>query len=641
MQETKQAAAKRAPYPPATHIGAGAQGRGSPKGLADPVNARAYGAAWLAQQCNRIAAAKAALLVIRFPGAAPLTIAWPMEGSDDPWLARLTDDVFAERRTVVAVDQGGDGSATDGDVPHGGTAIAVPLGVGDQPTAVVAMALATIPLSAHAHNLAGIAEDLRWGAGWLEALPWVQREEAARDDLVKALACLDLLAASGDQPTLLGTAMAIANELATRFSCDRASVGLGKPDGSVSLFAISHSATFKSDARLVAAIESAMEEAVEQRATVTYPPLLTSGRVRVMAQCALAEQASNPGASVISFVLASGSGNVVGAITLERHAGPAFDQATLQMAEAVAALLGPVVALHARSSRLVAGRLIDNSRAGLAALLGPRRPGLKLAAIALVGTTLLLAMAKGEHRVTARSFLEPEIQRAAVAPFDGFIAAAPVRAGDTVKSKDLLAMLDDRDLLLDRAKWSAERDKLVHKQREALAKRERSALIVLGAQIQQALSQLTLVEERLARVRVLAPFDGVVVSGDLSQMLGSPIEKGKVLFEVAPLTAYRIILQVDERDIGYVVPGQKGTVALAGIPSTALPLELTRITPVAVAEDGRNTFRIEARLTELDPRIRPGLEGVAKLDAGQRSLLWIWTRSLLDWLRMAAWKYLP
>src|SRR6185312_13420013 len=190
-------------------------------------------------------------------------------------------------------------------------------------------------------------------------------------------------------------------------------------------------------------------------------------------------------------------------------------------------------------------------------------------------------------------------------------------------------------------KWSAERDKLVHKQREALAKRERSALIVLGAQIQQALSQLTLVEERLARVRVLAPFDGVVVSGDLSQMLGSPIEKGKVLFEVSPLTAYRIILQVDERDIGYVVPGQKGTVALAGIPSTALPLELTRITPVAVAEDGRNTFRIEARLTELDPRIRPGLEGVAKLDAGQRSLLWIWTRSLLDWLRMAAWKYLP
>ena len=641
MQELKQATANRTQSGQVIQFAADPKGRGS-KGLSDPVNTRAYGAAWLAQQCRRIAGAKAALLVIRFPGAAPLFIAWPVsEGSEDLVLARLTDQAFAERKTVVAADQSGDGPVTERSAPQGGTAIAVPLGVGDQPVAVVAVALAAMPRSAQGHDLSGIAEDLRWGAGWLEALPWVQRGEATRADLMKALACLDLLAASGDQPTLLGTAMAVANELAVRFSCERASVGLGKPDGSVRLLAISHSATFKSNARLVAAIETAMEEAVEQRATVTYPPQPTGERVVVMAQGALAEQASNPDASVMSLILASGSGKIVGAITLERHAGPAFDQATLQMAEAMAALLGPVVALHARSSRLVAGRLIDNTRTGLATLLGPRRPVRKLAAIALVGVALTLALAQGEHRVSARSFLEPEIQRAAVAPFDGFIAAAPVRAGDTVKSKDLLAKLDDRDLLLDRAKWSAERDKLVQKQREALAKHDRSALVVLGAQIQQALSQLALVEERLARVQVLAPFDGVIVSGDLSQMLGSPIEKGKVLFEVAPLTAYRIILQVDERDIGYVVPDQKGTVALAGIPSTALPLVVTRITPVAVAEDGRNTFRIEARLTELDPRIRPGLEGVAKLDAGQRSLLWIWTRSLIDWLRLAAWRYLP
>ena len=345
MQETKQAAAKRALSPPAMHIGADSQGRRSPKGLADPVNARAYGTAWLAQQCNRIAAAKAALLVIRFPGAAPLTIAWPIEGSDDPWLARLTDDAFAERKTVVALDQSGDGSSTGGDAPHGGTAIAVPLGIGDQPTAVVAMALATIPLSAHAHNLAGIAEELRWGAGWLEALPWVQRgkRHPRRPDegagLPRPAGGVGRSAdTTGDRHgghERAGSAV----QLATARRLASAS-----RTGSVRLLAISHSATFKSDARLVAAIESAMEEAVEQRATVTYPPQLTSGRVRVMAQCALAEQASNPGASVISFVLASGSGSVVGAITLERHAGPAFDQATLQMAEAVAALLGPVVA---------------------------------------------------------------------------------------------------------------------------------------------------------------------------------------------------------------------------------------------------------------------------------------------------------
>ena len=33
--------------------------------------------------------------------------------------------------------------------------------------------------------------------------------------------------------------------------------------------------------------------------------------------------------------------------------------------------------------------------------------------------------------------------------------------------------------------------------------------------------------------------------------------------------------------------------------------------------------------------------GVAKIETGQRSLVWIWTRSVIEWLQLAAWKYLP
>ena len=72
-----------------------------------------------------------------------------------------------------------------------------------------------------------------------------------------------------------------------------------------------------------------------------------------------------------------------------------------------------------------------------------------------------------------------------------------------------------------------------------------------------------------------------------------------------------------------------------------LPLVLSKITPVTVAEDGRNSFRVEARLTELGLHLRPGMEGVAKIETGQRSIVWIWTHAVVDWLRLAAWKYLP
>jgi hypothetical protein len=86
---------------------------------------------------------------------------------------------------------------------------------------------------------------------------------------------------------------------------------------------------------------------------------------------------------------------------------------------------------------------------------------------------------------------------------------------------------------------------------------------------------------------------------------------------------------------------QQGILALEGMPGDPLPLTLTKITPVTVAEEGRNSFRVEARLTELNQELRPGMEGVAKIETGRRSLVWIWTRSVIEWLRLAAWKYLP
>jgi len=132
------------------------------------------------------------------------------------------------------------------------------------------------------------------------------------------------------------------------------------------------------------------------------------------------------------------------------------------------------------------------------------------------------------------------------------------------------------------------------------------------------------------------------VAGDLSQMLGSPVEKGKLLFELAPLEEYRVVTQVDERDLRSVAVGETGTLLLAGMPMRPVPFTVTRITPVATAADGRNTFRVEARLDEPPAgNLRPGMEGVAKIDAGSHALVWVWTHGVLDWLRLAAFKWLP
>jgi hypothetical protein len=100
------------------------------------------------------------------------------------------------------------------------------------------------------------------------------------------------------------------------------------------------------------------------------------------------------------------------------------------------------------------------------------------------------------------------------------------------------------------------------------------------------------------------------------------------------------VLEVDERDIADVKTGERGQLALAGLPNDVLPFTVRQITPVATAKEGRNYFRVEARLSEPSVRLRPGMEGVGKIDIGQRKLIWIWTHSLLDWARLWAWKWL-
>jgi hypothetical protein len=35
--------------------------------------------------------------------------------------------------------------------------------------------------------------------------------------------------------------------------------------------------------------------------------------------------------------------------------------------------------------------------------------------------------------------------------------------------------------------------------------------------------------------------------------------------------------------------------------------------------------------------VRPGMEGTARIDAGSRAYPWIWTRRIVNWLRMRLW----
>ncbi len=119
------------------------------------------------------------------------------------------------------------------------------------------------------------------------------------------------------------------------------------------------------------------------------------------------------------------------------------------------------------------------------------------------------------------------------------------------------------------------------------------------------------------------------------------MERGQVLFEVAPLDAYRIMLEMDEKDVSYVSGGQQGKLVLNALPDMEFPIVVENITAVSAASEGRNFFMVQASLEEKSDRLRPGMQGYAKISVGRKKIIWIWTHELVDWLRLWFWSRVP
>ena len=577
---------------------------------------------WLAVQCQLIGGAQQGIVVLQKPGVetfAPLAY-WPEGSRDRTALAEVVERALQGGRGLVE--------------PRGPDfRLAYPVRVDGRIRGVVGLEISGRDELA----LQAAMRQLQWGAGWLEVLLRRHADpgEAAR---LRVKLMLQLVGAFLMQRDFRDAATALVTDVASQLGCDRVTLA-SLERGRLRVEAVSHASQFDARSNLLTATVGAMTEALDQGEAVVHPSEREERLVVTHAHAELAQLAG--GAAVASFPLTH-NGRAVGALTLERAQGARFDAQTVELVEGLAGMLGPLLELQRTRHQSLPAHAAQKALDLRTRLFGPRHGGLKLGAAALVLLALFLAFAKGAYRVGADARIEGEIQRAITAPFQGYVREAAARAGDAVKKGQIMARLDDRDLRVERARLGSQREQLAQQYRDAMARQERSQVRIVSAQIAQAEAQIALLDEQLARTEVSAPFDGVVVSGDLTQSLGAPLERGQVMFEVAPLDAYRIVLQVGEQDIADVRVGQAGELVLTPMPGQRYPLKVVKITPVSTAKDGRNVFRVEAELgARADERLRPGMEGVAKIEIGERHVAWIWTRRMVDWLSLRLWTWMP
>jgi RND family efflux transporter MFP subunit len=572
---------------------------------------------WLDEQCSQIVDVEQGVLLIGPPDTGPFSLAgiWPPKSALSPALAQTTEQSLKEQRPVILK-------------PGVSVTVAYPLLIEGHIHGIVALQCADRTES----KCQWIQRQLHWGALGIEAKIRATQAELEQATQERLIATLDLVAAVLIAPSFDESVQALATDLAIRLDCDRVSIGLVRKQFA-KVVALSHSSEFGDRMNLLQAIGSAMDEALDQKSIILFPPAIDQVLV-TRDHASLCQKYA--GGSILTVPFSVGE-TTLGAVTFERREGYDFNSEAIEVCQSVVVLSSRILETKRLNDRSLISRIGDSVKSEISKLIGLSHFGRKVILLLIVATTLTFSFVTAPFNISAIAAVEGDLRRVLIVPFDGYIASAMHRAGDVVKKGDVLASLDDRDLKLESFRLSSQADQYKKQYQEALAMRDRSGADITMSQIKQAEAEIKLLADRLSRTQITAPFDGLVVSGDLTQSLGSAVKLGQMLFEISPLEIYRVMLEVNEEEISYIKRGQKGKLMLTSLPGDAFELEVNQITPITLAREGRSYFRVEASLNKTSAKFRPGMEGVARLNVGERNLFWIWTHKFSNWIRLKLW----
>ena len=456
-----------------------------------------------------------------------------------------------------------------------------------------------------------------------------QQSQVASD---KFTSVLDVLSLVNAEKRFLGALMALTNGLAAQFQCERVSIGWLE-GGYIRLKSISRTERFDPKMLAVQALEKAMEEALDQDQEILWPAVEDS-KLITRDHAALAKELSVSHMVSVPIRL---EGRGVAVLTCERQEG-AFSEVTVQQLR----LLGDQVArrladLH-RDDRWFGARWAYALREQASKWVGPEHVWPKVAAI--LGAVFLLAslLPIYPYRVEGNFILRSEELSFITAPFEAYIQTVSVRPGDVVTNGSPLVKFHTEQLDLEESAAIADQTRYQREAEKARASRNLAEMRIAQAQADQAAARLGLVRHRLSQSTLRAPFNGVVVEGDLRQRIGAPVRQGDALYKFARIDPLYVEMEINEQDAHEILGRSKGEIAFVAQPKSKFPVLVHTVEPSAQPKKNGNIFLVRAQLTE-QPQSwwRPGMSGVCKIDVEKRTLLWILTHRTVDFLRLFFW----
>lgn len=258
------------------------------------------------------------------------------------------------------------------------------------------------------------------------------------------------------------------------------------------------------------------------------------------------------------------------------------------------------------------------------------------------------AIASITVKVTATGTVQPTNQVDVSSELSGTVREVRVDYNSTVKTGDVLAVLDqakliaavdnsrahlnssqaalqDADVTLDERQTTWERKKKLSSTSSGSAQdldtaksaydRAVVAVAVMKANILAAQAQLKLDETNLARSQILSPIDGVVLMRkvDPGQTVASSLQ-APILFTIAEdLRRMEIQVDVDEADVGGVKEGQSATFLVDAYPSRRFDARIRMVRFGSEVVQGVVTYKAVLTSDNSELLLRPGMTATAEI----------------------------
>lgn len=242
-----------------------------------------------------------------------------------------------------------------------------------------------------------------------------------------------------------------------------------------------------------------------------------------------------------------------------------------------------------------------------------------------------ILMLSGEVSPAFQIDVKPEI--------GGRVAGIHVSSGQKVKQGDPLLTIDPRDLLNERAGAEAEVEGARLELEKSQGNYERARQLfqknllsqeefknleadfkIVQNELERSLRRLQMVDDRLSKTRILAPFDGTVLEVLVSEgqvVVGAAsVNSGTSLMTLANLSRLLISTHVNQLDASRISVGDELAVIAPNTGEEGLPARIESIAPLATVKNNIKGFAVTGSLDGAGQGLKPGVSVSMRVPVG-------------------------